>query len=324
MLFFIYGENSYLCRRVLKNFIARFSRGGGTIRHFFYTNQKRDNFSSWEEDLRQNCLWGSGEQLFVLMSPFANAPLQNFVLQIAQRHERGKNINILCYEEGSLDPENTLFVFLKKNAKCYECKDPKGKQLSAWIEKQAKEFGASLSPAAVAQLAWLYGADLWGLENEIKKLAAFAGGRLITQDHIAKMGMPQLRATIFQCIDAVAEKNLKTAFAFLRRKIEEGEDPLRLLNVLTAQFRRIILLHEALSRSENMKKIQKEWKIHPYVLQKTLHQARHFSQEELKKIYHALFVADRKIKTGGDTPEGAFEDFLLDFAAVVTKPKRFV
>jgi DNA polymerase-3 subunit delta len=47
--------------------------------------------------------------------------------------------------------------------------------------------------------------------------------------------------------------------------------------------------------------------MHPFVVEKTLFQARKFQLEELKKIYQKIFQVDLDIKTGKVDPETALD-----------------
>ena len=51
-------------------------------------------------------------------------------------------------------------------------------------------------------------------------------------------------------------------------------------------------------------------KTHPYVLQKTIRQAKFFSFDELKKIYRRIFQVDLDIKTGKVDPNTALDLFI--------------
>ena len=51
---------------------------------------------------------------------------------------------------------------------------------------------------------------------------------------------------------------------------------------------------------------------HPYVIKKTIQQARSFSLSELKKIYQKIFQVDLGIKTGKIEPETALDLFVAE------------
>lgn len=312
MILFIYGENAYRCRRILKDVIAQAAHKGLLPEYFFCRELQELAPAVWQERLRQESLWGRKKKFFIFLQPFISDTIQNAILHILSSSRLRPDDRFLFYEEGIPDARNKLFSVLKKEATCYVGSDLKGRALQEWIRKEIRRLGGAIVSAACSQLAWISGGDLWRLENEMKKLIAFAQGRAITPKDIAEICGPNLQTTVFQFVDAVAEKNSKEAITFLYRKIAEGEEPLRLLASLIAQFRKILLLKEAQGSGGVARKIQQEWKMHPYVFQKTFAQARQFSGSELKKIYRALFAADVKIKTGSQSGQAVLESFLLD------------
>lgn len=316
MTIFIYGENGYLCRRKLKELVSAASQKELQAEYFFCASlPPEEGGASWQERMRQNRLWGGKKKLFIFLQPFANEVFQKSILQILS----GVGISsdtFLFYEEGVPDARNALFLYLRKEAKCYECVNLRGRVLQEWVQKEVRRWGGSISLSDASQLAWLCAGDLWCLENEAKKLAAFTHGRRIIPEDIALICSGNLQTTIFQFIDAVAEKNPKMAITALHRKLAEGEEPLRLLGALVAQFRKMILLRQALASGKAPQKIQVEWKMHPYAFQKTLQAARNFELQELKKIYRALFAVDRRLKTGSQPGQTVLESFLLELNRV--------
>jgi DNA polymerase III delta subunit len=317
-MIFIYGENTYLCRRTLKEISNVATQKGFSLEYFFCSKSIHEGFSSqndpiaiWQERVRQRTIWGTKKKLFVFFQPFASEAFQQSFLQGAS-FLAASGDTIVFYEEGVPERHNKFFLFLQKRAKCYECSHLSARALREWIKKEIRRFGGSIALSALSQLAWISQGDLWRLENDIKKLTAFSRGTLITEETIAKVCTQDIQTTVFQFVDAVVQKNRGAGLMVLRRKITDGEDPLRLFGALVAQFRKLLLVREALDGTSSLQRIKTEWKIHPYVLQKTLHQARHFSHEELKKIYRLLFAIDVKLKTETQDPQALLELLILN------------
>jgi DNA polymerase III delta subunit len=65
----------------------------------------------------------------------------------------------------------------------------------------------------------------------------------------------------------------------------------------------------------------RELKMHPYVADKLLIQARRFSLPDLEAEYHRLLDLDEAIKTGQMPGDLALETFVADFTTAPAQPR---
>ena len=129
--------------------------------------------------------------------------------------------------------------------------------------------------------------------------------------------IPKIETDIFKTIDAIAQNNKTRALLLLREHLAKGDAPLYLLSMINFQFRNLLVVKDYLSchcegfpdpcHSEGVQQNDRRISsynaikipgMHPYVAQKSLAQARNFTFDKLKKIYHKLLAIDTGIKTG--------------------------
>ncbi len=168
-----------------------------------------------------------------------------------------------------------------------------------WITERARdEYGTAIEPAAAMALASVVGDDLRAADSELAKLAAYVNGeRPIGEMDVALLTPYVVEADIFQMVDALGKRDGATAARLLHRLLDHDE-PLRLFGMIVRQFRLLLLAREHLNEGGNAKSAGKALGVHPYVGEKAAQQARAFTLEQLRDVYHFLLETDLGIKTG--------------------------
>jgi len=208
-------------------------------------------------------------------------------------------------------------------AEIKEFKPLKDATLVKWIQTQAQVYGARMGTSCADHLAVHCGSDLWRLDQEIKKLSAFADGKPITAEMVEELVTPSLEANIFRLTDALGAKDQKGAIANLHQALAAGESLQMVFYMIVRQFRLLLMVSAAASneRTANPIAIAATLKLHPFVAKNTLSQAKRFKLPELKSAYRKLLEIDTALKTGKiqmstdnqDELALAIEKFMLEF-----------
>ena len=265
------------------------------VEHYKKTSKSRLNliygntFEELEQELKLTSMF-FGKKLIVLKNAFQNSEFKEKFKGLSKELSKSEHI-ILFFEEGNVVPKlpgikSQKFEFLQ------------GLELKKWIKGEFDGYNAKPSQQAVEKLIAFVGADSWRLANEIKKLVSFKKSSRVETEDVELLVRPKIEVDIFKTIDAISAKNKKQALSLLRKHLQKGDSPLYLLTMINYQFRNLLLVKS--SKIAHLK-------LHPYVIRKSLEQARKFSFEELKKIYHKIFEADLNIKTGKIEPETALD-----------------
>jgi len=115
---------------------------------------------------------------------------------------------------------------------------------------------------------------------------------------------PKIETDIFQTIDAIAEKNKKRAFKFIKAHLEKGDSPFYLFSMINFQFRNLLIIKDLMEKNLSPYSLNH---LHPYVIKKSISLLEKFSFSELKKIYQKIFQLDLDVKTGKIEPEMALD-----------------
>ena len=103
---------------------------------------------------------------------------------------------------------------------------------------------------------------------------------------------------IFALTDALSAKNKALAIKLLAEQIEAGLEGPYLLNMFVRQFRILLQLRQAVDSGLSPRQIATQMKLHPFVLQKGLEQAKNFNLTALKNIFSQLAKVDYLAKSG--------------------------
>ncbi|HRH21623.1 MAG TPA: DNA polymerase III subunit delta [bacterium] len=175
-------------------------------------------------------------------------------------------------------------------------------ELVKWIAQKLAPEGLVINRAAERFLLGTIGSDLWALDNELNKLIAYklrvAESTEITEADIKLLVNYELSQPIFDLTDAIGNRDKARALNILNQQLEQGEAPLYLLAMLNRQFKIILSVRQGLDNGLNTRQLAETLKLHSYVLQKSVNQARNYNLVTLKSIMGTLVKIDYNFKTG--------------------------
>jgi len=175
----------------------------------------------------------------------------------------------------------------------------RGRELHAWIAERVKRKGGRITNEAVAALAVFVGENLRLLDQEIEKLLTYAGpGRDVQKADVEALVPYAREARIFDLVDAIGQRQREPALRLLHQMLDEGTAPAYLMVMFARQFRMLLQARELLDGGAGKEAIVAALKLHPFVADKVLLQARNFTLEHLEHIYRRLLDADVAMKTG--------------------------
>ena len=155
---------------------------------------------------------------------------------------------VLVFTDGPLSNSNPLLQLLRPLAQVQALPAPAGETLARWIKASAQEKGARITPAAIGHLADLVGNDLWTLNQELEKLAAYASGRSIEEGDVAELVSQVREANIFAAVDAMIEGRAGVALRLLHRLRQDGRETPYIVAMVERQLRLVALAREGLDQ----------------------------------------------------------------------------
>lgn len=228
----------------------------------------------------------------------------------------------LVFFDGEVTARNAMLGALRPLARIQEFKPLAQAEVAGWITRRAQRYGVSLEARAVATLAGLVGNQLWTLDSELQKLAAYADGQPVTEQDVRSLVSLAREPNIFAMVDAAIEGRERDAVDLLQRLLTEGEAPQRLLAMVARQYRLLLLTKELLERRLRPPEISARLQVQGFVVQRLLQQAPLYTIERLRQAYRRLLEADLSVKRGVHDDETALQLLLFELAALARSPQR--
>lgn len=306
MIIFLYGTETFRLRRKLKEIIAQYRAVHQSGLDFF--SFKEFNFERFRNAIETASMFRE-KKLVVLENAFdqLSGELAIDYLKKQKIKEREDVALVLAEESEKLKKQNALFKFLtSKPSLSQEFSLLTGVKLLAWAKKEIKEKGGQIEEAALRRLISLTGNDIWRLDSELAKLLAYRGGQPARISDVDLLVRGQLDLQIFKTIDALADGDKKLATRLIQEHLRQGENELYLLSMIAYQFRNLLKIKDLLDKGGSPAVLAGVG-LHPFVLRKTIGQAKRFSQDRLKAIFRHLLETEIKIKNGFCEPRLGIE-----------------
>ncbi|WP_026572392.1 DNA polymerase III subunit delta [Bacillus sp. UNC438CL73TsuS30] len=199
-----------------------------------------------------------------------------------------------------LDERKKITKELKRTAEVVEAKKLNEHELKSWVKERARGYGIDIEPSALELLLTLAGTNMFMLSSEMDKLALYAQDeKMIHADMVEKLVSRTLEQNIFTLIEKVVSRKLDEALRIYFDLLKQNEEPIKILALLSGQFRLIYQVKELSRRGYGQQQIAGFLKTHPFRVKLAAGQTDKFTDEELTNLMNLLAEADYQMKTGG-------------------------
>ena len=214
----------------------------------------------------------------------------------------------LVFQEEGVSSANPLFKMLRPALKVREFATPTGEGIGRWIRNRVAEKGARIAPGGIVLLTQLVGGSLWTMDNELEKLALYAGDRQIKEVDVRALVSGAREANIFAAVDALLEGRTAVALRLVHRLREDGAELHYIIAMTARQLRLTTIARDLIDRGHKVREIGERLGLtREFVLNKTLEQARKHSWHTLEGLYGRLIEADLAVKQGRMDQDVALE-----------------
>lgn len=211
-----------------------------------------------------------------------------------------------------LDERKKITKELKRKGSVVEAGRLNEQELKMWVKERASLNHVEIDADAVQQMLELAGTNLFMLTSEVDKLALYAHDlKKINVQMVEKLVSRSLEQNIFALVDKIVQKKIEEAFRIYYDLLKQNEEPIKILSILSGQFRLIYQVKELARKGYGQQQIAGFIKVHPFRVKLAAGQAKLFKDEELTDIMKLLAEADYQSKTGGMNKEMLIEMFLF-------------
>jgi len=236
-----------------------------------------------------------------------------------------KSSAYLILQVGNWAANTRLYKVINKTSLQVDCRaplKPKGKPnvdrnaVSRWLISRSKSFHqATLDKTASQVLLELIGVEFGALDQELAKLALFAGvNGKVTPEMVREVVGGWTHKTAWDMVDAAAGGNTAEALRLLDRLLQTGENPLGMFGQISWSLRRFAaataMYEYRRARGENPSLPDvveqagfRKWP--PEVLEKATSQLKRLKRSRARELHRWLLQADLELKGTHSTPARA-------------------
>lgn len=161
--------------------------------------------------------------------------------------------------------------------------------------------------------------DLGKISQEIEKLVAFCQFREITEDDIKLLVVPTLEVKVFDLIKFINYKDKKKAYRLLIDLINNKEEPILILSVISMNFLDLYRAKVAKLEKKSVEDVLKifDYKGKEFRINKAFVESDKYTMNQIKNIINLLIDADYKLKSSGLQDDLILEELLIKIFNVI-------
>ena len=217
---------------------------------------------------------------------------------------------------GKFKKTAALYKRMKKHGCVFEAAPLKERALAGWVQERAQLKGRAIRPDAAALLVEAVGANLAGLVGALDRLFLYVEGDApIQAEHVEETISHTRTRTVWELVDAVADRRVARALERAHQLLDQGAAPLALMGLVTRQFRQLLVGRSLRARGASADECAAAAGVPPFRARAFAGQLDRYSGRELLAAMEALARADRALKGSKLPDELIFEGLLLELCA---------
>lgn len=216
----------------------------------------------------------------------------------------------LIVEHTGKGRQQAMVAKFKKLAEVHEAAPLKENQRRAWLTNEFRSHGASPTPDVVSALLESVGSDLRELASAASQLVADTEGE-ITVESVRQYYLGVAEVAGFDIADQAVAGRADRALASARRALQLGVEPPAIAAALARKIGDIAKLHGVRG---NPNQLAGQVGMAPFVVQKTMQVARHWSSDSVSRAVIIVADLDAAVKGQGGDKEFAIENAVRQIA----------
>ena len=205
----------------------------------------------------------------------------------------------IIFVEDDIDKRNKLFKAVKDIGNISEMNGMDEQNMKLWAASILQKDRKKVTSDTLTYLFNKIGMDMENVQTELEKLVCYAYDRdVITINDIEEVCTTQITSKIFAMIDAIGMKQSKKAFDLYADLLALREKPMTILYLITRQFNILLQVKELSAMNYDKNAIASKAGIPPFAVQKSVAQAKNFSQATLREALEFSADIEEQVKTG--------------------------
>lgn len=310
-IYLLYGEENYLKKQYKERFVKALLPEGDTMNYAHYEGKGIDVREVI--DLAETMPFFAERRVFVFentgfFKSAAGAELADYLKELPETA-------YFLFVEDEVDKRGKMYKAVKSKGRAVELPFQDENTLKRWVAGQIGRENKKITETDLVYFLNKVGIDMGNITKELEKLFCYALERdVITREDIDAVCVTQISNHIFDMVNAVAEKQQKKALDLYYELLALKEPPMRILFLLTRQYRGLYQVKQLAQKGYGRKEIAEKAGLHPFAVGKYMEQAKRFQVKELRAILEDSLDIEQRVKTGLLTDSLAVEIFLVKYS----------
>ena len=310
-IYLLYGEENYLKKQYKERFVKALLPEGDTMNYAHYEGKGIDVREVI--DLAETMPFFAERRVLVFentgfFKSAAGAELADYLKELPETA-------YFLFVEDEVDKRGKMYKAVKSKGRAVELPFQDENTLKRWVVGQIGRENKKITEADVVYFLNKVGIDMENITKELEKLFCYALERdVITRADIDAVCVTQISNHIFDMVNAVAEKQQKKALDLYYELLTLKEPPMRILFLLTRQYRGLYQVKQLAQKGYGRKEIAEKAGMHPFAVGKFMEQAKRFQVKELRAILEDSVDIEQRVKSGLLTDTMAVEVFPVKYS----------
>lgn len=223
---------------------------------------------------------------------------------------------VLVFSEEETDKRGKMFKRVKELGYICEMAEQTPTTLAKWAAGILEHQGKKITRETMDYFLLAVGTDMNHISTELQKLISYTGDReVITSEDINEICSVITVSKIFDMVDAMGNKNRAKALDLYYDMIELREPPMRILYMLSRQFRIMLEAQELHKNGMDAKAVAAKLGLAPFVVNKALRQAEKFKAGDIKNALKECLTVEEDVKNGRLEDKTGVEMILIQYAS---------
>ncbi len=310
-IYLLYGEEACLKKQYKERFIKAMLPEGDTMNYAYYEGKNTD--IKEVIDLAETLPFFAERRLIVFENTgffkSSGADLADYISDMP-------DTTYFIFIESEVDKRSRLYKAVKAKGHIVELGVQDENTLRRWVQGLVKKEHKTMEPGDIVYFLNKVGTDMENITKELEKLVCYAMDRdVLTREDIDAVCVTQITSHIFEMVNAVADKNQRKALDLYYELLALKEPPMRILFLLTREYRILFHVKALLKQGYGRKEIASKAGLHPFAAGRYMDQAKRFHTKELRAAIEEGADIEQRVKTGLLTDHLAVELFLVKHSA---------
>ena len=293
-IYLLYGEEQYLIRQYRDK-----------LKHALAADDDTMNFSAFSgSDINQKEIIDLAETLpffadrrLILIED--SGLFKKSAEELADYMSFIPETTYFVFAEKEIDKKTKMYKQVKKNGSIVEFPRQNETTLSRWIEGRIRRNGKNITRDAYALFIRKTGDDMENIRMELEKVISYTLGRdVITDEDVMTVCTVQVTNRIFDMVAAIVNRQTRKAMDLYEDLLTLKEPPMRILFLIARQFNQLLQVKELMAKGMDKGTIASKLKMQPFVVGKTMPQARQFSREQILSYVNSCVETEEAVKSG--------------------------